>query len=52
MFDNGDDEKLKGFKSDQKSFSMCVCWVDLYVSVVGLHFVKEYLDYWNSKKQP
>jgi hypothetical protein len=46
MVDKGDDENFRGLKSGQKSFSMCACWVDLYVSVFGLHFIREYLDYW------
>ncbi len=45
MVDKGDDEKFKGFKTSQKSFSKCVFWVDLYERVLGLHFMKEYLDY-------
>jgi hypothetical protein len=27
MVDKGDDENLRGLKSDKKSFSICVCWV-------------------------
>jgi hypothetical protein len=50
MVDRGDDEKFKGFKSGQKFFSKCVFWVDLYVGVVGLHLMKEYLDYWELLK--
>jgi hypothetical protein len=50
MVDKGDDEKLRGFKSDQKSFSRCVFWVDLYVGVVGLHFMKDYPNYWDFQK--
>ncbi len=46
MVDKGDDENFRGLKSGQKSFSMCACWVDLYVSVLGLHFIREYPDYW------
>jgi hypothetical protein len=45
MVDKGDDENLRGLKSGQKSFSICVCWVDMYVSVVGLHIMREHLDY-------
>jgi hypothetical protein len=45
MVDKGDDENLKGLKSGQKSFSMCVFWVDLCVNVDGLHFMRKYLDY-------
>jgi hypothetical protein len=50
MVDKGDDEKLKGFKSGYKSFSRCVFWVDLYVVVVGLYFMREYPDYWKLQK--
>jgi hypothetical protein len=39
MVEKGDDEKLKGLKNGHKSFSKCVFWVDLYVGIVGLHFV-------------
>jgi hypothetical protein len=46
MVDKGDDENLRGLKSSQKSFSICVCRVDLYVSVIGLHIIREHLDYW------
>ncbi len=46
MVDKGDDEKFRGLKNGQKSFSKCVFWVDLYVGDVGLHFMREYLDYW------
>jgi hypothetical protein len=46
MVDKGDDENVRGFNTGKKSFSICVCRVDLYVSVVGLYFMKEYLDYW------
>jgi hypothetical protein len=45
MVDKGDDEKFKGFENDQKSFSKCVFWVDLYEGVVGLHFMREYPNY-------
>jgi hypothetical protein len=50
MVDKGDDEKLKGLKSVQKSFSRCVFWVDLYVGVVGLHFMRKYPNYWEFRK--
>jgi hypothetical protein len=46
MVDKGDDEKFKGLKSGQKFFSKSVFWVDLYEGVVGLHFMREHLDYW------
>ncbi len=46
MVDKGDDESFKGLKSGQNSFSICVCWVNLYVSVVGLHIMREHPDYW------
>ncbi len=46
MVDKGDDEKLRGLKNGHKSFSRCVFWVDLYVGVVGLHFMKKYPNYW------
>jgi hypothetical protein len=45
MIDKENDEKFKGLESIHKFFSKCV-WVDLYVGVVGLHFIKEYLDCW------
>jgi hypothetical protein len=45
MVDKAGDENLKGLKSDKKSFSICVCRVDLYVSVVDLHIMREQLDY-------
>jgi hypothetical protein len=50
MVDKGDDEKFRGFESGQKSFSKCVFWVDLYVGVVGLHFIWKYLDYWEFQR--
>jgi hypothetical protein len=50
MVDKRDDENVKGLKSSQKSFSMCVFWVDLYVSVNGLHFMREYPNYWELQK--
>jgi hypothetical protein len=50
MVEKGDDEKFKGLKSGHKSFSKCVFQVDFYVGVVGLHFMKEYLDYWESQR--
>jgi hypothetical protein len=50
MVDKGDDEKFKGFKHVHKSLSKCVFWVDLYVGVVDLHFMKEYSNYWNSEE--
>jgi hypothetical protein len=45
MVDKGDDENFRGLKSSQKSFSICVCWVDMYVSV-GLHIMKKHPNYW------
>jgi hypothetical protein len=45
MVDEGDDENLKGLKNGQKSFSICVCWVDMYVSVVGMHIMKKHPNY-------
>ncbi len=50
MVDKGDDENLRGFKSGQKSFSMCAFWVDLYVNVDGLHFMKKYPNYLELQK--
>jgi hypothetical protein len=50
MVEKGDDEKLRGFKNDQKSFSKCVFWVDLYVDIIGLHFMREYFDYWEFRR--
>jgi hypothetical protein len=50
MVDEGDDEKFRGLESGQKSFSKCVFWVDLYVGVVGLHFIRKYLDYWELRR--
>lgn len=50
MIDKGDDENFKGLKSSQKSFSICVCQVYVYVNVVGLHFMKEYLNYWELQR--
>ncbi len=46
MVDKRDDEKFKGFKNVHKSLSKCVFWVDLYVGVVDLHFMKKYSNYW------
>jgi hypothetical protein len=46
MVDKVGDENLRGLKSDKKSFSICVCRVDLYVSVVGLHIMRKQPDYW------
>jgi hypothetical protein len=46
MVDKGDDENFRGLKGSQKSFLICVCQVDLYVNVVGLHFMREYPNYW------
>jgi hypothetical protein len=46
MVDKGDDESLRGFKNSQKSFSICVCWVNMYVNVIGLQIIRENLDYW------
>jgi hypothetical protein len=45
MVNKGDDENLRDPKSGQKSFSICVCQVDMYVSVVGLHIMREHFDY-------
>ncbi len=39
MVDKGDDEKFRGLKNNQKSFSKCVFWFDLYMGVVGLYFI-------------
>jgi hypothetical protein len=50
MVDKEDDEKFRGLKNSRKSFSKCVFWVDLYVGVVGLHFMREYLDYWELQR--
>jgi hypothetical protein len=50
MVDKGDIENLRGLKNIQKSFSICACWVDLYVSIVGLHIMKENLDYWELQR--
>ncbi len=50
MVDKGDDEKFRSLESGQKFFSKCLFWVDLYEGVVGLHFMKEHLDYWESWK--
>jgi hypothetical protein len=50
MVNKGDDENLRGFKNNHKSFSICVYWVDLYVSVVGLHIMKEHPDYWELRR--
>jgi hypothetical protein len=50
MVDKGDDENLRDLKSGYKSFSICVCRVDLYVSVIGLYFMRKYLDYWELQK--
>ncbi len=50
MVDKGDDEKFKSLENGQKSFSKCVFWVDLYVDVTGLHFMKKYPDYWELQK--
>jgi hypothetical protein len=46
MVDKRDDEKFKGLKNIHKSLSKCVFWVDLYVGVVGLHFMRKYSNYW------
>jgi hypothetical protein len=29
--------------------NVCVCWVDLFVNVNDLHFMREYPDYWEPK---
>jgi hypothetical protein len=50
MVDKGDDENLRGLKSGQKSFSMFVFWVDLYVDVNDLHFMRKYPNYWELQK--
>jgi len=31
-------------------FSMFVCWVNFYVSVVDVHIMKEHPNYWELKK--
>ncbi len=49
MVDNGNNEKFRSFESSHNSFSKCV-WVDLYVGVVGLHFIREYLDCWQPRR--
>ncbi len=46
--DKGDDENPMDFKSE--IFSICVCRVDLYVNVVGLHIMKEHPNYWEFRK--
>jgi len=46
MADKGDDENLRSFENNHKSFLICVCQVDMYVSVIGLHFMREYPNYW------
>jgi hypothetical protein len=45
MVNKGDGENLRGLKNGQKSLSMCVFWVHLYVNVDGLHFMRKYPDY-------
>jgi hypothetical protein len=50
MVDKRDDEKFRGLKSGQKYFSKCVFWVDLYVDVVGLHFIRKHPDYWELQR--
>jgi hypothetical protein len=50
MVDKGDDEKFKSLENGHKSFSKCGFWVDLYVGVVDLHFMKKYLDYWKLRR--
>ncbi len=50
MVDKGDDEKFRGIESGEKSFSKCVFWVDLYVGVVGLYFMREYPNYWEFQR--
>jgi hypothetical protein len=39
MFDKGDDENPKDFKNNLITFSICVCWADMYGSVIGLHIM-------------
>jgi len=46
MVDKGNDEKFRGLVSGWKFFSKC----DLYVGVVGFHFIREYLDYWQLRR--
>jgi hypothetical protein len=43
-------KSLEVSKTVRKSFSRCVFCVDLYVGVVGLHFMREYPDYWELQK--
>jgi hypothetical protein len=50
MIDKRDDEKFRGFENTQKFFSKCVFWVDLYEGVVGFHFMREHLDYWELRR--
>ncbi len=50
MFDKRDDENPKDFKNSLITFSICVCWVDMYGNVIGLHIMRKHLDYWNSEK--
>jgi hypothetical protein len=50
MVDKGDDENLRGLKNCQKPFSIFVCWVDLYVSVVGLHIMRDHPNYRELRK--
>jgi hypothetical protein len=50
MVDKGDDENLRDLNNDMITFSICVSHVDLYGSVVGLHIMKEHLDYWELRK--
>jgi hypothetical protein len=50
MVDKGDDENLRGLKNCKKSNSICVCRVDLYMSVVGLDIMRKQFDYWELRK--
>jgi hypothetical protein len=52
MVDKGDDKNLRGFKSGHKSFSICVCRVDLHVRMVVLHFMRGHPNIGNSEKLP
>jgi hypothetical protein len=45
MVDKRDDENPRDLKNDLITFSICVCRVDLYGNVVGLHIMREHLDY-------
>jgi hypothetical protein len=47
--DEGDDEDPRDFKSGMES-SQCVCQVDMCVSVVDLHIMRERLNYWELQR--